>query len=75
MRSSTWRVGVAALWIASVEDTASIYDFHTMHGKISLCKIGFVCVLDYFAYLIRSFTSLLEQLRITTRRWVEIRLL
>jgi hypothetical protein len=39
--SSTWRVGVAALWIASVEDTASTYNFHTTHGKTSLCKNRF----------------------------------
>jgi hypothetical protein len=36
--SSTQREGIAALWIASVEDTASIYDFHTTHGKTILCK-------------------------------------
>jgi hypothetical protein len=33
----TWRVGATALWIASIEDTAaSIYDFHTTHGKTNL---------------------------------------
>jgi hypothetical protein len=39
--SSTWRVGVAALWIAYVEDTASTYDFHATHGKTSLCQNRF----------------------------------
>jgi hypothetical protein len=38
VRSSTWRAGAATLWIASVEDTASTYDFHTTYGKTSLCK-------------------------------------
>jgi hypothetical protein len=36
--SSTWRAGVTAIWIASVEDTASIYDFHGTYGKTRLCK-------------------------------------
>jgi hypothetical protein len=37
MGISTWRVGVAALWIASVEGTAALtYDFHTTHGKTNL---------------------------------------
>jgi hypothetical protein len=38
MGSSTWRAGTTILWIASVQDTASTYDFHTTHGKTSLCK-------------------------------------
>jgi hypothetical protein len=34
---STWRVGFAALWITSVEDTtASTYDFHATHGKTNI---------------------------------------
>jgi hypothetical protein len=40
--SFTWRAGIAALWIAFVEDTAaSTYDFHATHGKTSLCKNRF----------------------------------
>jgi hypothetical protein len=36
---STWRVGVSALWIASVEDiAASTYDFHPTHGKTNVIK-------------------------------------
>jgi hypothetical protein len=31
--SSMWRAGTAALWIASVEDTASTYDLHATHDK------------------------------------------
>jgi hypothetical protein len=39
---STWRAGATALWIASVEDTAALtYDFHSTHGKTSLCKNRF----------------------------------
>jgi hypothetical protein len=42
MGSSTWRIGIIALWIVSVDDTAtSTYDFHATHGKISLCKTRF----------------------------------
>jgi hypothetical protein len=42
MGSSTWRIGIVALWIVSVDDTAtSTYDFHATHGKISLCKNRF----------------------------------
>jgi hypothetical protein len=37
-------------------------------------KIGFVCLLDNFAFLTRSFTCLLGKLRITTRRRAGIRL-
>jgi uncharacterized RmlC-like cupin family protein len=34
---STQRVGVAALWIASVEDTAALtYDFHATHGNTNV---------------------------------------
>jgi hypothetical protein len=36
--SSTWRAGAAILWIASVGDTASTYDFHVTDGKTILCK-------------------------------------
>jgi hypothetical protein len=35
--SSTCRAGTTALWIASVDDTASTY-FHTTHSKPRLCK-------------------------------------
>jgi hypothetical protein len=38
MGSSTWRAGVVALWIASVEDTDSTYDFNITYSKTSLCK-------------------------------------
>jgi hypothetical protein len=35
-------VGIATLWIASVEDTTpSTYDFHATRGKTSLCKNRF----------------------------------
>jgi hypothetical protein len=34
----TWRAGAAALWITSVENTASTYNFHATHGKTILCK-------------------------------------
>jgi hypothetical protein len=37
MGRSTWRADAAALPIASVDDTASIY-FLTTHSKIRLCK-------------------------------------
>jgi hypothetical protein len=71
--SSTWRADVAALCIASIEDTAALtYDFHTTHDKTSLCKNMSVCLLDYFAFLTRSFTCLSRRLRITTRRWAGI---
>jgi hypothetical protein len=34
---STWRVGVATLWITSVEDTTALtYDFHTTHNKTNI---------------------------------------
>jgi hypothetical protein len=34
---STWRVGAATLWIASIEDTAaSTYDFHATYGKTNV---------------------------------------
>jgi hypothetical protein len=34
---STWRIGTATLWIASVEDNAaSTYDFHTTHNKTNV---------------------------------------
>jgi hypothetical protein len=72
---STWRAGAAALWIAFVEDTTALtYDFHATDGKRSLCKIGFVCLLDHFTFLTRAFTCLPGQLRIATRRWAGIRL-
>jgi hypothetical protein len=33
---STWREGVAALWITSIEDaTALTYDFHATHGMFT----------------------------------------
>jgi hypothetical protein len=35
-------------------------------------KIGFVCLLDYFAFLTCSFTCLLGRFRITTRQWARI---
>jgi hypothetical protein len=37
MVRSTWRAGIAALWNASVDDTASTY-FHATHRKTGLCK-------------------------------------
>jgi hypothetical protein len=39
--SSTWRASIAALWIASMEDTASTYNFHASHGKTCLCQNKF----------------------------------
>jgi hypothetical protein len=39
--SSTWRADAATLWIASMEDTTSTFDFHATHGKTSLCKNRF----------------------------------
>jgi hypothetical protein len=34
---SIWRAGVAALWIASVEDTTVLtYDFHATHSKTNV---------------------------------------
>jgi hypothetical protein len=64
MDNSTWRAGIAALWNASVDDTASTY-FLATHGKTSLCKfnpnieyllifmkkLSFVCILDYVTFL------------------------
>jgi hypothetical protein len=37
-------------------------------------KLGFVCLLDYFTFLTRSFTCLSRQLRITTRCRIGIQL-
>jgi hypothetical protein len=70
--TSTRRAGTVAFWITFVEDTTSTYDFHATHGKTSLCKIGFVCLLDYFTFLTHSFTCLSRWLRITTRQWAWI---
>jgi hypothetical protein len=68
MGISTWMAGVATLWIASVEDTIALtYDFHVTTVRQTYIKLGFVCLLDYFTFLTRSFTCLLRQLRITTR--------
>jgi hypothetical protein len=47
--SSTWKAGIPALSITSVEDTASTYDFHATHGKTSLCKNRF----HMFTWLLR----------------------
>jgi hypothetical protein len=65
--SSTWRANAAALWITSVEDTASTYDFHSPTVRQAYIKIGFVCLLDYFAFLTCLFTCFSGWLRITTR--------
>jgi hypothetical protein len=40
-----------------MEDIALTYNFHTTHGTTSLCKIGFVCLLDYFAFLMFIYMS------------------
>jgi hypothetical protein len=37
MGISTWRAGITALWIASVEDIAASTDnFHATHGMFTL---------------------------------------
>jgi hypothetical protein len=47
--SSICRIGAATLWIASVEDTASTYDFHVTHSKTIFCKNR----LHMFTWLLR----------------------
>jgi hypothetical protein len=65
--SSTWRAGVAALWIGYVEDTASTYDFHATHDKTFVFKIVLswqTIVLSYRTYCFAFYCRELECLAV-----------